>query len=214
MLYLYRTTVVVLAIPELDLGVPGQPSDRRTSIVDAAIHLLAQPPSRGLTHRAVDRFLELPAGSTANYFSTRASLLHACGERIVALDLREVAALPDFRPQMTTEQAGRLAAAWLTAWATGAARDRQRARYALLLEATHPSPLIDLLTRFREGFTDMVADKLRAIECSEPERRAAAFIASFDGLLIDQILYPHSGLDSEQIAEHLTDLLRHTTGNH
>lgn len=109
---------------------------------------------------------------------------------------------------MTAEQAGQLAAAWLHAWASGAARDRQRARFALLLEAEASSPLAELLSRFRLGFTEVMVAKLRAIGASEPKRRAAAFVADFEGLLVDQIFYPRTGLDVEQIAEHLTDLIK------
>ena len=60
--------------------------ERRTAIADAAIRLVATRGVRGLTHRAVDAELGLPAGSTSYYLRTRQALLAACVERLLALD--------------------------------------------------------------------------------------------------------------------------------
>jgi AcrR family transcriptional regulator len=48
---------------------------RRTALLDAAIEVLADEGSRGLTLRAVDQQAEVPTGTTSNYFSNRADLL-------------------------------------------------------------------------------------------------------------------------------------------
>ncbi|MBC9717904.1 TetR family transcriptional regulator [Streptomyces sp. TRM66268-LWL] len=48
---------------------------RRTALLDAAIEVLAQEGSRGLTLRAVDATAEVPKGTTTNYFANRAELL-------------------------------------------------------------------------------------------------------------------------------------------
>ncbi|CAM5696803.1 Mycothiol-dependent maleylpyruvate isomerase metal-binding domain-containing protein OS=Streptomyces violarus OX=67380 GN=FHS41_000525 PE=4 SV=1 [Streptomyces violarus] len=49
--------------------------DRRTVLADAAIGVLAEAGIRGLTHRAVDRAADLPAGTTSAYYRTRQALL-------------------------------------------------------------------------------------------------------------------------------------------
>lgn len=56
--------------------------ERRQLILDAALACLGAEGARGLTHRAVDRRAELPAGTTANYFATRSALILAMAERI------------------------------------------------------------------------------------------------------------------------------------
>lgn len=55
--------------------------ERRARIADAAIDILGTDGSRGLTHRAVDRRAQLPPGTSANYFPTRAALLEGVAER-------------------------------------------------------------------------------------------------------------------------------------
>ncbi|MCX5208393.1 TetR family transcriptional regulator [Kitasatospora sp. NBC_00240] len=59
--------------------------NRRDSLRDAAIEVLAEAGGRGLTHRAVDATAEVPAGTTKNYFPTRDALLAAVADRCVEL---------------------------------------------------------------------------------------------------------------------------------
>ncbi|MFG2824005.1 TetR/AcrR family transcriptional regulator [Kitasatospora sp. NPDC048365] len=59
--------------------------ERRDRLRDAAIGVLAESGSRGLTHRAVDAAADVPPGTTKNYFPTRDALLRASAERIVEL---------------------------------------------------------------------------------------------------------------------------------
>ncbi|WP_327351579.1 TetR/AcrR family transcriptional regulator [Streptomyces sp. NBC_01304] len=59
--------------------------ERRARLGDAAIDVLAESGSRGLTHRAVDAAAEVPQGTTKNYFPTRDALLRASMERIIEL---------------------------------------------------------------------------------------------------------------------------------
>jgi AcrR family transcriptional regulator len=48
---------------------------RRTALLDAAIEVLADEGSRGLTLRAVDQQAGVPIGTASNYFNNRADLL-------------------------------------------------------------------------------------------------------------------------------------------
>ncbi|WP_371494708.1 TetR family transcriptional regulator [Kitasatospora sp. NBC_00374] len=59
--------------------------NRRDSLRDAAIQVLAEAGGRGLTHRAVDAAAEVPPGTAKNYFPTRDALLAAVAERCVEL---------------------------------------------------------------------------------------------------------------------------------
>lgn len=55
---------------------------RRVDVTDAALRILGHDGSRALTHRAVDAAAQLPAGTCANYFPSRAALLLAMAQRI------------------------------------------------------------------------------------------------------------------------------------
>ncbi|MFB6633372.1 TetR/AcrR family transcriptional regulator [Streptomyces sp. NPDC056362] len=56
--------------------------ERRTSLLDAAIGVLADEGARGLTFRAVDARAGVPTGTSSNYFSDRDQLLSQVGDRI------------------------------------------------------------------------------------------------------------------------------------
>ncbi|MFF6881515.1 MULTISPECIES: TetR/AcrR family transcriptional regulator [unclassified Streptomyces] len=76
--------------------------ERRDRLRDAAIDLLAQSGSRGLTHRAVDAAADVPLGTTKNYFPTRDALLRASTERIIELYEAIPRTTPADRPGLTT----------------------------------------------------------------------------------------------------------------
>ncbi|MCZ0981230.1 TetR family transcriptional regulator [Streptomyces diastatochromogenes] len=56
--------------------------ERRTSLLDAAIEVLADEGARGLTFRAVDARAGVPTGTSSNYFSDRDQLLSQVADRI------------------------------------------------------------------------------------------------------------------------------------
>ncbi|WP_063780691.1 TetR/AcrR family transcriptional regulator [Nonomuraea sp. SBT364] len=61
---------------------PPPNPQRRDHLADAAIAVLAEQGSHGLTHRAVDTAAAVPAGTTSRYFRTRDALLNGVVERI------------------------------------------------------------------------------------------------------------------------------------
>ncbi|GAB2487070.1 TetR/AcrR family transcriptional regulator [Jatrophihabitans fulvus] len=74
---------------------------RRQEICDAGLDVLAEEGARGLTHRALDRRAGVPAGTTGNYFPTRAALVLGLAERIeqrLQPDAGQVAAMTRRRP--------------------------------------------------------------------------------------------------------------------
>ena len=56
--------------------------ERRAELADAGLTVLASEGARGLTHRSVDRAAGAPAGTTSNYFRSRADLLGGLVRRI------------------------------------------------------------------------------------------------------------------------------------
>ena len=56
--------------------------ERRTTLLDAAITLLAHHGARGLTFRALDTHAAVPTGTASNYFTNRDDLLTQVGHRV------------------------------------------------------------------------------------------------------------------------------------
>ncbi|MRH91340.1 TetR family transcriptional regulator [Nocardia sp. SYP-A9097] len=55
--------------------------ERRQTLLDASIEVLAREGARGLTFRAVDKEAAVPAGTASNYFANRDELLVQVGHR-------------------------------------------------------------------------------------------------------------------------------------
>lgn len=70
-----------------------QSSRRREQIAAAAITILAEKGGRGLTHRAVDRHLDLPSGTTSRFFRTRLALVTAAVDGLTESDVNAFATL-------------------------------------------------------------------------------------------------------------------------
>lgn len=156
---------------------PLPPDDRRLRIADAAIAELAATGSRGLTHRAIDRRLELPAGSTSYYFRTRDALIEAADERLASLDAADVAAT-----DLSPDGIGAL----LDRWLSPANRDRLVARFELYLGAArergHP------LQASRRRFLSRAESALARAGARDPRLGALSLVAMTDGLLLHAML--------------------------
>ncbi|HEY0229558.1 MAG TPA: TetR/AcrR family transcriptional regulator [Mycobacterium sp.] len=69
--------------------------ERRRELCDAAIEVLAEHGSRGLTHGRVDRCAMVPGGTTSYYYRTRAALLRGVGMRIAEIDVANLQSVID-----------------------------------------------------------------------------------------------------------------------
>ena len=151
--------------------------ERHVRIADAALSLLAREGARGLTHRAVDAELSLPSGSTSYYYRTRAALLLAAAQRLLALDAADAA-------NITPDAAG--LANLLGRWVSPAGRLRSLARMELLLAAAR-DPGLDFMVDARKQFIAQAEHELRG-QGSETTtaalQQAIALIAMMDGLTL------------------------------
>lgn len=70
----------------------GRPphANRAQIIVDAAVRVLADEGSKGLTHRRVDSEAGLPMGSTVHYAPTRSDLFLAAARRLNEMSLNDL----------------------------------------------------------------------------------------------------------------------------
>jgi DNA-binding transcriptional regulator YbjK len=115
---------------------------RRRELCDAAIRVLAEHGSRGLTHGQVDRDAGVPDGSTSYYYRTRAALLRGVGKRVAEIDvanLQSVSAQP-LDPRSPFAHLARLT----LMQADGEGLMLNRARHELLLNAARDPDLAEL----------------------------------------------------------------------
>ena len=166
-------------------------TDRRAAIGDGAIAIVAREGLRSLTHRAVDRELGLPDGSTSYYVRTRRQLIEAMVHRLANRTVTDLRPAP---PETTVEGAASRLAATLDVLARRPAD--HRARYALLTDLAGDPELHAYLTHaspIRAGALASATATLDAVGVATPERHAPALIALLDGLLCDRVA--GSGVD-------------------
>lgn len=183
------------------LSTPTEAVDRRTAIADAAIELLARDGSRGLTHRAVDRALGLPEGSTSFYYRTRRALLEAAAQRIATLNVSEAAPIPS-----SSESGPEMLAAAIERWASPEFASRQIARIELLLEARRRPEFADIFDTARERLIAQTAHALAAMGAPHDERTAKATLATLEGFITDRLLHPRVGLQSDDLVPVIREL--------
>lgn len=161
----------------------GKTADRRTAIADAAVALVAESGARGLSHRAIDRRLELPDGSVSYYFRTREALISAAIEAITRRAHGTFVAMvgPTDDPADAAPTIGN--------YLDDLIRRRSAdilARYALLTEVAHQP---DQLRALRDCLFSATAAQalMSALGSSAPPRDAADLLSLCEGLIFDHV---------------------------
>lgn len=160
--------------------------ERRQFIARTALQVLAASGARGLTHRAVDTAAGVAAGSTSYYFRTRAALLSACLDDLVAQDHLD---LDVMQPLVTAADLDAMTSALadlLERWLTSG-RDRHVARYELFMEALRRPDLAAVLHRGGMTIRDRVADVLAGLGANDAVARAHWLVAALDGVVFDRL---------------------------
>ncbi|MER5420497.1 TetR/AcrR family transcriptional regulator [Streptosporangium roseum] len=116
--------------------------ERRQSLIDAAIEVLAREGARGLTFRAVDAEAAVPMGTASNYFASRDDLFTQVGGRIYERLLPDEATIARTREGV-----------------------QDQARYAELMHE-----LVDRVSAFDSGYLALL--ELRLESTRRPELRA------------------------------------------
>lgn len=198
----------------------GVPASRRPAIADAAITIIARDGLRSLTHRAVDRELELPAGSTSYYARTRRQLIQAVVHRLADRTRNDLqTAAPSASapvPSSVAELATDLAALLDQLAVRG---DDHLVRFALAVDLTDDRELHDLVTSgspVRQQMLARAEATLGGLGVADPAGSAPGLIALVDGLLWDRLA--GSGRDPRHrpdaarvLAAYLTGLPRAST---
>ena len=169
--------------------------DRRSTILDGALAVLAEQGMRGLTHRAVDAAAGLPPGSTSYYFRSRAALVAGCVQRLLEWDLAED--VPDVEAALLTagpDVSGALAAVLTAVGVRMATTERWRtlARYELSLAAVRDPALRDDLIAGGDTIRRRGAALLAMVGAAEPDTASAQVAAVLDGLVYTALVRgPH-----------------------
>lgn len=165
---------------------------------------------RGLTHRAVDQAAGLPSGSVNYYHPSRAALLEAAVEALVAQDEAVVAAaqrrtgLPTDDP----ERAAKGLADYVAALSGAKVRPLIRARAELLTEAQRRP---DVATRLRASRTAELAfatSVLQGLGRSDAAKQADALVTVLEGLVQRQVLVGPRPLPRPQVERVITAVLQ------
>ncbi|NBE50412.1 TetR/AcrR family transcriptional regulator [Streptomyces boluensis] len=175
----------------------GARSPRVQALLTAAVAVIADEGLKGLTHRAVDRRAQVPAGSTSYYFRTRqtlfAGVIAFIAEQEVA-DIEAATVSEDLAEAPPVRQIADRFAGVLAHW-LGPQRDRTRARLEIiLLTARHPEGELGTeLLRAREKFIGQAQLLATALGSPDPEEGGRIVVAFTEGLTYDGVTRPEPG---------------------
>lgn len=119
--------------------------------------MLAAEGAKGLSHPKVDRYAQVPNGSTSFYFRTRSALLRATAERLAELDLADLMSVAnpnESGDSLTSGHASRLATMVMLS-AEEPRLTRTKARFELLLQANRDPDLAEAFRHNSEMFTEL-----------------------------------------------------------
>jgi DNA-binding transcriptional regulator YbjK len=186
--------------------VPPFNAERRDRLADAAIEILANEGSRGLTHRAVDAQADQPPGTTSRYFRTRDALLRGVVGRIRELHFADLARAPQGRIAGSAI-AGHLAT--MVYDALTANRSRHLAILELFLESTRRPELRDEMVATRTAQIRLMCDVHAAAGIELSTEQAATLVTVITGLVHIALTTPEAiGLRSpEDIRDRVKSLV-------
>lgn len=160
--------------------------DKRTIVLDAAIELLGTDGLRALTHRRVDAAAGVPAGSTSNYFRTRAALVDGVLGRLLERDRADARAFAGAAPPTGPRELEDLLHGYVTV-ATGPDAVRTRARFAMFVEAMATAELRSAVERRREELRAWGAELLAALGADDPAAGARVLVDHLDGVILHRL---------------------------
>jgi AcrR family transcriptional regulator len=169
---------------------PRAATDRRTALLDAALHVIGTRGLREATHRAVEMEAGVPHGSVTYWFGSRDGLLAAAVERMRELDEHRVAAMAQ---QLVMAFATSGLDAVVDAVAEGGAAmfeaDTvvQTARYEMLLAGARDEAIGPLIRECSRAFWELAKPVVVAAGSQDPDGDARILMAMLDGLFFDQL---------------------------
>lgn len=179
--------------------------DRRTRVIDAAIAIIGEGGgTRELSHRRIDRRLDIPEGSTSNYFRTRGALLDAVVERLAELDRATLTDIHGGFENLDDAALARGIAEYAVRLCRSGRITRTRARFILTLN--YPERLGGVLQEWLKLGVESLADGHR-----DPEAVTKALLAYTDGVMLQAVVSSKGQgveLDRAELADNVLHLLR------
>ncbi len=172
--------------------------ERRKTLLDAAIEVLAREGARGLTFRAVDQEAAVPAGTASNYFPNRDALLVQVGNRYYERLIPSDEALANAREPQTRET--------MTALMTEVVervagfRTGYLAILELRLEATRRPELQALLTERVRADLEFNIGNYRASGLPGGADAVVMLYLALNWLILDRLTLPGI-FDQQQVAD-------------
>jgi DNA-binding transcriptional regulator YbjK len=126
--------------------------------------LLATDGAKGLSHPKVDRYAEVPNGSTSFYFRTRSALLQATAQRLAELDLADLMSVATPSDGDGPVRAGGASPLATMVMLSGEEPrlTRTKARFELLLQANRDPDLAEIFRHNSEIFTELHRQEILA----------------------------------------------------
>jgi AcrR family transcriptional regulator len=173
------------------MAAPSKPAtDRRTALLDAALHVIGTRGLREATHRAVETEAGVPHGSVTYYFGNRDGLLAAAVERMRQLDEQRVAAMAQ-QLVMAFATTGRDAVIDTVAEGGAAMFESDTvvvlARYEMLLAGARYEAIGPLIRECSRVFWELAKPVVIAAGSEDPDGDARVLMAMLDGLFFDQL---------------------------
>jgi DNA-binding transcriptional regulator YbjK len=177
--------------------------ERRRELCDAAIEVLAEHGSRGLTHGQVDRYAGVPEGTTSYYYRTRAALLRGVGKRVAEIDVANLKSVIH-RPPDPDSPFAHLAELTMMQ-ADGPGLMLNRARHELLLGAARDPDLAETSQAFVARIVAMANDAVAHLQpdTSDPElldAQTTAVTTFIAGVFARLVAGDRTINDAEQLA--------------
>lgn len=165
-------------------------TDRRETLLDAAVTVVAQQGMRGLTHRAVETEAGLPHGSTTYYFGTRRDLVVALMQHLADHGRR---AMEPIARQLTLTLADRSKeldideiADGLIAWIDVSAQI-ELVRYELQVTGARDPEMKLLMADTCDIFRQMCEPIVIACGSSDPARDSDVLCSAIDGFMFKRL---------------------------
>jgi AcrR family transcriptional regulator len=186
-----------------DGRVPPPNEQRRTQLADAGIDLLVESGVHGVTHRAVDRRADLPAGTASNYFRSREALLVAIARRVVDLhqaDMADAARAhpPSVKEGDTGDRAVDLILDSLML-AAGPHRARYLAVFELRLESLRRPALAAAIDELMTAMTAFTAGHHTELGLGIPPATVPPMLAMYGGALFALVTGPTEAVTREAV---------------
>ncbi|MEP0068301.1 hypothetical protein [Pyruvatibacter sp.] len=157
--------------------------DRRKTLCDAGIEVLARQGARGLTHHNVDDEAGVSRGSTSYYYRTRLSLTQAVMERIAELDMQDVQNL-----HSTQSDTLRAIAKLIHNWLSGPGLIRTRARHELFLIASREPAIAEIVGETRKAMSDSISNLVTEFAATKISEKVAYDVAKTGIWLVDGLM--------------------------